>query len=698
MGESGPGNTKVVVKDVVVDNTTKITEVKQKTFTDFTVTLSKALETATAADFTMVRDDDNQVITVKSASVDAADKTKVNLSVYTSLTDAKTYTITYTAADEAKTQSSAKVTVTDGVVAGVNLTPTEITANSETTINYQTLDAAGVVISEKPIKNPESKVEISYDTQYGTLDDTNSKLLLYNVGDTAKFTITYHSYKYDSTTGAELDVIKKDFTVTAVTDASVISQYSFTVATEKPYDWSKVTPVTTVALGDSDGTYPNRYAFFMIKNQKGEDVTQSCGYTVESSDNSKIVADGEVKNPVWLKPVSTGSAYLIIKNGDGKVVQTLPITIGEKRKLSVFKLDRNAVTIVTNSASNVAKAYVEVTAKDQYGEDIPTDVLGVNVVPKNDNPFTTSNMDVDSSAKKTIKIDSTNAPENKTGAYTVTASDGRGNSMSTILNVSTKAPVAGRDTYSVMFLDSSNKVVSSVDTTVSESGSSAESAKTVTAHAVVRNNGVVVGTVEEVIGSPVSCSAVKVYRNSDNKTIFSAKAGQTATTSSAISTDTADTYTGDVTNTAIPVNVATVSTSLTSPVIKNLSAGTYTVQYEINIGTKTYKPYATISVTDKQTAVKASILNTAAGDHSFSAIMSDPNYVKFYYGDVQLTASPAEYQYVSADYVINNGKNVYVKSVTLNVQAAANENNFFQVTVPVNKTFTCNGTWDASDF
>lgn len=659
--------------------------------------MSKALDTVAAADFSMVRDDDNQVITIKSATLDAKDKTQVKLVVYTSLTDAKTYTVTYTAADEAKTQSSAKVTVTDGTVAAVNIDPLEITANQETTIYYQTLDANGVIVSEKPVGKTEDKVEVSCNTLLGTLDNTKSTLILYNVGDTATFTVTYHTYVYDNN-GAETNAIKKDFTISAVKDATVVSQYKYTVATEKPYDWSKVTPVSTVALGDGDDGFDDRYAFFQIKDQKGKDITDSCDYTVESSDNSKIVADGTVKSEdgVLLKPVSTGSAYLMIKDTDGKVVSTLPITVGEKRKISVFKLDRNSVSIVTDAAANsVAAAYTEVTAKDQYGEDIP-----VTLTEKERTTYGKVTLELNRS-DKSIAITSSGADNNKTSTFTITATDGRNNTMITTLNVTTKAP--NKDTtYSVVFLNSDKKVISSVDTTVKET----KDDDTVTGQAiksviVEKNNGVVV---QPLTAGSVSCASIKVVRNSDNKTLYYAKAATTAgiTTSSAISNDTQDAYgTGDNEDPdklIIDVTSGTAPSALTTPIVKNLTTGTYTVVYEINISSKVYKPYATLTVSDKQTSVSASILNTNAGDKTFKNIMEDTEYeyVKFFYGDVQLKTS--EYKYIKADYKINNnGKNAYVKSVTLNVKAADSKN-YFQVTVPVNKTFTCNGTWTDADF
>ena len=673
-----------------VDETTKIASAKQKTFTEFTVTMSKALETVAAADFSMVRDDDNQVITVKSATLDATDKTQVKLVVYTSLTDAKTYTITYTAADEAKTQSSTKVTVTDGTVADVAITPLEITANQETLIEYQTLDANGVIVSQKKVSAPETKVEVSCNTLLGTLDNATSKLILYNIGDTATFTVTYHTYKYDSTTGAEQDVIKKDFTVNAVKDATVVSQYRYTVATEKPYDWSKVTPVSTVALGDgdSDGISATRYAFFQIKNQKGDDITATCGYTVESSDNSKVVADGEVKTGVTLSPVAAGSAYLMIKDTDGKVVSTLPITVGEKRKLSVFKLDKNSVSIATNAAVNsVASVYVEATAKDQYGED-----MAVTLTDKQRTNYTGISV-AENSSKKLISITSNNATDNKTSVYTITATDGRNNEMTTTLNVTAKAPKAGGYTYSVVFMDAASKVVSSVDTTVKEAqGDNSAGTSTVNSYVVRKNNGVVIDAL-----SSVDCESVKVTRNGDNKVFFNATKGAAAkVTSAAIAVDTADTYTGTAVTNQLPIDVIGGSNASNSGLKKNLAVGNYTVQYEIKVGNMTYKPYATLAVTDKQTAVTARVLDTNAGNNAFNAIVNNPDFVRFYYGDVELPTS--DYAYVEADYTINNnGKNAFVKTVTLNVKAASS-NNYFQVTIPVNKTFTSDNTWTSSQF
>lgn len=693
MGESGPGNTKVVVKDVVVDNTTKITEVKQKTFTDFTVTLSKALETATAADFTMVRDDDNQVITVKSASVDAADKTKVNLSVYTSLTDAKTYTITYTAADEAKTQSSAKVTVTDGVVAGVNITPVEITANKATKIEYQTLDANGVIVSQKGVTKQESKVDVTWDSLLGTMDTDTSEYILYNVGDTAKFTVTYHTYKYDTTTGAELDVITKDFTVTAVKDASVITQYAYTVATSEPYDWTKVTPKQTIALND-DGA-AKRTAYFQIKDSKGNDVTKSCGYTVESSDNSIVVADGDVTGTV-LNPVSKGSAYLMIKDGDGKVVSTLPITVGEKRTITTFKLSAPVLNVASVSSNTKLETcvYSDITAKDQYGDDIAlSDLTYEN---KTGNGTTAIDTLKDEKTIRAYAGDGVKGSE----TYIVKATDSLGKSMTTSLRVNSIVPTDANPTFSVVFLDENNKVVSSVDTTVAEDANAtdAPASKTLKVVVVEKKNGVVTGKTTD---STRGVRSVQVTKNDGTVIAKAVSDASVKITSSPAISDTVMLNGGTgVTGTAvsavadaITITAREKSTGLSE---KHLGVGTYTVVYELINGTKVEKAAASFNVKDTQTAVTAKVKETASSETTLSSVLVDPTgkYVEYYYGSVKV--APADVEFVGVKATYSNGKkNAYVTNVTVKVPVAGNASNKITVTVPVNKTFTTSaaGGW-----
>ena len=657
--------------------------------------MSKALETVAASDFSMVRDNDNQVITVKSATLDTTDKTKVKLVVYTSLTDAKTYTVTYTANDEAKTQSTAKVTVTDGTVADVAITPVEITANKATLIEYQTLDANGVIISQKAVKSAETKVVVDWDSALGTMND-DSKYILYNVGDTAKFTVTYHTYKYDTTTGAELDVITKDFTVTAVKDATVVSQYTYTAAIDEPYDWSKVTPKTTIALDDVGAA--QRKAWFLIKDSKGNDVTATCDYTVESSDNSIVVADGNVLG-TDLTPVAKGSAYLMIKDTDGKVVQTLPITVGDKRTLATFKLSAPTVNIVSSAATSkkVTCGYTDVTAKDQYGEDI-------NVTLTVDDEKSTSNVsDIDVSlttVKGAIQVtgqsDGAN-PAKGTDKYIIKATDGLNKTMITSLTVNSVAVTDARATYSVVFLDASNgnKVITSVDTTVSEKAE-ALAKKEVNAVIVAKKNGVVVDA-----ASNIDVTSLTVKKN--DGTVIAKVVSKDGIAKAVSGKAIDDTAVKAVTKAAVNLDgteklLTTVrdGNTLGGTAKKYLGVGTYQYYYELVVnGTTPDKAVATLTVTDKQTAVTAKVKSTAFGNAGAGDIktkLADENYLEFYYGSKKIAMSDCTITGAKA-YISNGSKNIYVTNVTVEVHVAKSGNKM-EVVVPINKTFTAStGTW-----
>ena len=700
---SGVGNTKVVVKDETpVETVAKISDVKQKTFTEFTATMSKALETVTASDFTMVRDDDNQVITVKAASLDATDKTKVNLTIYTSLTDAKTYTVTYTAADEAKTQSSAKVTVTDGVVADVAITPVEITANTETPIYYQTLDANGVIISQKGVTKTDMNVSVTWDSFLGTMNNDSSKYILYNVGDTAKFTVTYHTYKYDATTGAETGVITKDFTVTAVKDATVISQYDYTIATDKPFDWSKVTSKKTLALEDT-----GRKAFFQIKDTNGKNVTATCGYTVESSDNSIVVADGYVANGVDLATVNKGSAFLMIKDKDGKVVQTLPITVGDKRTIATFKLSSPVVSIVSNAAAAqpTTCGWTDITVLDQYGDKMPEDKVDVTINEKtnqkhSDLKIGTKGCGVADSIQIVSKNFTGSATNEGTDTYVLTATDRSGKSMITSLRVNT-VNALGSESYSVAFLRNDGKLVDSIDTTISETGvaETAVDNKTVKACIVAKRNGVITGT-----GAAINVTSMTVRKN-DGTSIasVSSKAGISSAVSGKAIDDTAvKAVTGSGVGKAVETGVLTTVRSYAgtsaNPAEKHLGAGTYQYYFDLEVttatGTRPDRAVGTLTVKDTQTAVVAKVLettiNSAKGD--IEDVFNDPNCVKFYYGDEEVTGINT---IAAADvkYTITNGKkNAFVKSVTVSVKVADSDKYMTVASVPVNRTFVTTGS------
>jgi len=71
---------------------------------------------------------------------------------------------------------------------------------------------------------------------------------------------------------------------------------------------------------------------------------------------------------VSVTPVAVGTAYIVVKDKDAKVVAALPISIVAERKAASLVLDASALTL--SNADAQADKDVKVTLKDQYGDDM----------------------------------------------------------------------------------------------------------------------------------------------------------------------------------------------------------------------------------------------------------------------------------------------------------------------------------------
>ena len=200
--------------------------------------------------------------------------------------------------------------------------------------------------------------------------------MLLNTGDTATAEVTYHTLKYDQTTGAETGKITKKITVTAVEDDATLSDFNYTINDKATLvNWNnEVKTNNKLAYGDT------AYAFIYIKNSNGDDVTSQ--YKVESSDNSVLLlakqdlqSSGDFKGStgVEVTGVKAGSAYINVLNADGKVIKSLPVVVQDIRKLTTVKCDDITVTN-TRGVNNVDSAKFE--AYDQYEK--KTDISSID--------------------------------------------------------------------------------------------------------------------------------------------------------------------------------------------------------------------------------------------------------------------------------------------------------------------------------
>ena len=343
---------KMTVKNVILQS------VKQTKYNAIEAVITGKTSDIKAQDIVITNKTTNAVVAVKSVSVDEKDASKVTLETYSSVTDGKDYSVTLDGVAK-------DFTATDATIADVNVSATQITANTTgTAVLAQLLDKNQVVVEEYKINDTlPGKVDYSITSATGYVSD--DKIVLPEVGNTATAKITYHTFKYDAT-GKETDVIEKSFTITAVADATTVSNFNYTITGDNFINWKgTVTKNTSLATNDTK----NAYFYFLDSNKA--DVTAN--YSVESSDNSVLLlaetplATSGSAQAVVVTGVNAGNAYINVKK-DGKVVTSLPVTVKAARKLSDVKFGKT--TLYSSIASSVStKDETTVKGYDQYGEE-----------------------------------------------------------------------------------------------------------------------------------------------------------------------------------------------------------------------------------------------------------------------------------------------------------------------------------------
>ena len=342
----------MTVKNVILQS------VKQTKYNAIEAVITGKTSDIKAQDIVITNKTTNAVVAVKSVSVDEKDASKVTLETYSSVTDGKDYSVTLDGVAK-------DFTATDATIADVNVSATQITANTTgTAVLAQLLDKNQVVVEEYKINDTlPGKVDYSITSATGYVSD--DKIVLPEVGNTATAKITYHTFKYDAT-GKETDVIEKSFTITAVADATTVSNFNYTITGDNFINWKgTVTKNTSLATNDTK----NAYFYFLDSNKA--DVTAN--YSVESSDNSVLLlaetplATSGSAQAVVVTGVNAGNAYINVKK-DGKVVTSLPVTVKAARKLSDVKFGKT--TLYSSIASSVStKDETTVKGYDQYGEE-----------------------------------------------------------------------------------------------------------------------------------------------------------------------------------------------------------------------------------------------------------------------------------------------------------------------------------------
>ena len=354
-------------KDIEVKNVI-LKSAAQKKASQIVATFAGDTSKLDKKDITITNTANNVVYPVKAISV-AADKKTVKIDTYSEMNDAKEYSVKYDGTE-------VTFTATDGTVADVGVSTTTIVKGTAgTEVKAQFLDKNQVVVKEFTLSDAsnDGSVDFNFTENKGYTD--GNKLVLLNVGDTATAEVTYHTNKYDQTTGAETGKITKKFTITAVEDDATLSNFNYTInAKNTQVNWNiDVKTDNKLAVKDT------AYAFFYIKNSSDADVTSQ--YSVESSDKSVLLLDktpltsaGDAKGStgVAVTGVKAGTAYINVLNSDGKVVKSLPVIVQETRKLTNLKFD--AMTVNNNATGSSRQLLTSdsetIKAYDQYESQI----------------------------------------------------------------------------------------------------------------------------------------------------------------------------------------------------------------------------------------------------------------------------------------------------------------------------------------
>ena len=336
-------------KDVEVKNYV-LSTVAQNKLTELTATVAGDTKNLKATDFAIKSEATNVVYPVSKVTVDSKDASKVTLTLFSELKDAATYDVTLDGITKTFVAS-------DGKVASIALDKATIPYATETEVKLVSKDANGVVVKELKYGETDASYDFTINTN-GNGYTNGSKLYLNKVGDTATAEITYKTGKYDQNGKPEGNIGPNKVTITAA-DQSAINDFKVRIdGANKKFDKAKDT--NKIAAGET-----GKVAYFMIKDATGTEVSKY-DYTVESSDKTVLMlASNTISNKsVGLTPVKQGTAYILFKDKDGKIVNSVAIDVTAGREAATLELDKYSVDASTSNT--VAAKTVSVKVKDQY--------------------------------------------------------------------------------------------------------------------------------------------------------------------------------------------------------------------------------------------------------------------------------------------------------------------------------------------
>ena len=579
--------TDIEVKTVVLK------DVAQAKLTELTATVAGNTKDLKTSDFAVKNATTNVVYPVSKVTVDAKDATKITLTLFSELKDAANYDVTLDGVTKSFKAS-------DGKVADIALNTATVPYATETEIKLVSKDANGVVIAEVAYGTTNASYDFAIDAK-GNGYTNGSKLYLNKVGDTAEATITYKSGKYDQNGKAEGNIGPNKVTITAV-EQSAISNFAVRIDDAGKASFDKAKDTNKIAVGET------KTAYFCIKNADNKEITDYSAYTVESSDKTvlMIAAASISSKSVQVTAVKTGTAYILFKDKEGKIVNSVAVEVVAEKAVATIELDRYSV-VVSNDATLDQKKTVNVKLKDQYGNDWSGSYDTTATFLSASNGKTKDDVsDLVVAAGKKVTVSGKSIPAG-TYVYKIAYNKDGKEVVAKTLTISVQAPSGTVSSYR---LDLSE---TSVDVKVDNDNNST---KTITAELMG-----LAGGVDKAVEADVSYTVKKA----DGTVIYG---GTNATTGAAFSIDGTSYGQAVAATKTLTIKLVDVTSGKAT---KNLAAGTYYVTAEKGIGSKKVSITSSFTVTDTQVKASASVKeNLVSGSDVKTAL---ENALSVSYGD-----------------------------------------------------------------
>lgn len=289
-----------------------------------------------------------------------ADKKVASVSLYIPFTTGATYTIEYPNMDAASFKAA---TTNAEDVASMQIVTATAVVNVEKAIEVKLFNKDNVDITTDTLL---TRVSIKSAGELGTFfNEATKKVLIFEKGKTTALTATYHTYKYNTTTGAEEGNVTAAGIITGVdADATNITGLAaWTIVASGPnfYD------VKQLLAADDYG----KRLFVKLNNKTGDNTSSvdssanSGDFEFTSSDDSVLIID----NLGNLYPVKEGVATVVVKyatSGTKVPVATVPVTVSAKKAATNFTLDAYEFSLSNMVGLNDTKT-VTMQMKDQLG-------------------------------------------------------------------------------------------------------------------------------------------------------------------------------------------------------------------------------------------------------------------------------------------------------------------------------------------